>query len=60
MHTNETILTPLFRYLLWCIEKDGGIDFKQACAEIKTFYQVGEENKFPGVFEKKKMETGVF
>lgn len=45
MYTNETILTPLFRYMLWCIEKDDDT-YAQACSEIKAFYENSQEECF--------------
>lgn len=36
MYTNETILTPLLRYVFGCIERDESEDFSQACAEIRV------------------------
>ena len=36
MYTNETVLTPLLRYVFWCIERDESQDFSQACTEIRA------------------------
>lgn len=49
MYTNETVLTPFFRYLLWCIEKDGEIDFKQARAEINALCQDGQDDSLAAI-----------
>ena len=43
MYTNETILTPLFRYILWCIEKDKSDNYEQSCSEIKKFYRDSQD-----------------
>lgn len=37
MHTNETIFTPLFRYMIWCIEKDNSEDLSEAYSEIRNY-----------------------
>ncbi len=54
MHANETILTPLFRYMLWCIEKDKSENYVQSCSEIKDFYREKQEERtdvaFSGIF----------
>lgn len=53
MYTNETILTPLFRYILWCIEKDKSDNFAQSCSKIKDFYRDSQEERLgetrPGI-----------
>ena len=45
LHANETILTPLFRYMLWCIEKDKSENYVQSCSEIKDFYREKQEER---------------
>ncbi len=38
MYTNETMLTPFFRYFLWYIEKYKESDLQQACKRINHLY----------------------
>lgn len=45
MYTNETVLTPLFRYIIWCIEKDGSDHFEQALSELKKFHNDNQVSK---------------
>lgn len=51
MYVNETIFTPLYRYMIWCIEKDESKELEQSCEEIRAFLDNHTKKSIDGVYE---------